>query len=40
MIEKRWDSHSYIATLVSAIGDYEDNVIQTILCAVENSRYR
>lgn len=38
LIEKGWDCHHYIGTLVSNIDDYEDNVIETILCALENSR--
>lgn len=38
LIEKGWDCHEYIATIISGIADYEDGVIDTILCAVQNSR--
>ncbi|CAN0037159.1 unnamed protein product, partial [Scytosiphon promiscuus] len=37
LIEKGWDCRNYIATIISDIADYESGVIDTILCAIENS---
>ena len=38
LIEKGWDCHEYLPTIISRIGDHEASVIDTVLCAVENAR--
>ncbi|CAM9389279.1 unnamed protein product, partial [Ectocarpus sp. 8 AP-2014] len=37
LIEKGWNCHAHLATLISDIGDAEEQVIATVMCAVENS---
>ncbi|CAM9995089.1 unnamed protein product, partial [Ectocarpus sp. 12 AP-2014] len=37
LIEKGWNCHAHLAALISDIGDAEEQVIATVMCAVENS---
>lgn len=38
LIEKGWDCHGrLLRTLIAKIGDYEEGVIDIILCAIENA---
>ncbi|CAM9706848.1 unnamed protein product, partial [Ectocarpus sp. 8 AP-2014] len=37
LIGKGWNCHAHLATLISDIGDAEEQVIATVMCAVENS---
>lgn len=36
-IEKGWDCHDILRTLIKQIGDSEEDVIDIVLCAIENA---
>lgn len=37
LIEKGWDCHGILCTLIKTIGDFEECVIDIVLCAIENA---